>query len=154
MAPRLAASSAASDPGTGPWATTTIRSGVAWASGAAGGGCVSNGLGGPQEGFEGPGEPRNLMPGEPDGNVNRLPPPKAHRSGHHPAPSLRVSVLPSFRLFVFPSFRLPHARGESRTRMGLPPADFESAAYAIPPLGPTNRNDQDNRDLRHPPRRW
>src|SRR6476646_6846180 len=27
------------------------------------------------------------------------------------------------------------ARGESRTRTGLPPADFESAASAIPPLG-------------------
>ncbi len=30
---------------------------------------------------------------------------------------------------------LQHARGESRTRTGLPPADFESAASAIPPLG-------------------
>jgi hypothetical protein len=30
---------------------------------------------------------------------------------------------------------LDHARGESRTRTGLPPADFESAASAIPPLG-------------------
>ena len=29
-----------------------------------------------------------------------------------------------------------NARGESRTRTGLPPADFESAASAIPPLGP------------------
>ena len=28
-----------------------------------------------------------------------------------------------------------NARGESRTRTGLPPADFESAASAIPPLG-------------------
>jgi hypothetical protein len=28
------------------------------------------------------------------------------------------------------------ARGESRTRTRLPSADFESAASAIPPLGP------------------
>jgi hypothetical protein len=28
------------------------------------------------------------------------------------------------------------ARGESRTRTGLPPVDFESTASAIPPLGP------------------
>ena len=28
-----------------------------------------------------------------------------------------------------------YARGEIRTRTGLPPADFESAASAVPPLG-------------------
>ena len=28
-----------------------------------------------------------------------------------------------------------NARGESRTRTGLPPVDFESTASAIPPLG-------------------
>ena len=28
-----------------------------------------------------------------------------------------------------------NARGESRTRTGLPPTDFESVASAIPPLG-------------------
>src|SRR5262249_14503503 len=34
------------------------------------------------------------------------------------------------------SYPSTSARGESRTRTGLPPADFESAASAIPPLGP------------------
>jgi hypothetical protein len=29
------------------------------------------------------------------------------------------------------------ARGEIRTRMGLPPVDFESTASAVPPLGPS-----------------
>ena len=31
------------------------------------------------------------------------------------------------------------ARGEIRTRTGLPPVDFESTASAVPPLGRPNR---------------
>ncbi len=39
-----------------------------------------------------------------------------------------------------------NARGESRTRTGLPPADFESAASAIPPLGPERKSSGSRRD--------
>jgi hypothetical protein len=56
---------------------------------------------------------------------------RTHTWGNHRFYVFGARVVEASKLL-----RWNDARGESRTRTRLPSADFESAASAIPPLGP------------------